>query len=161
MEEPAEAPLKLSGAKDTQLEIPIRRSSKDLVLDVKRNIDKSITYAGVLPHWRSFQFVAAFLVSIFTMMLIAYVLYLNFDKLPPEVPMIFNQAGQNWTSIDRRLLIGLPVSQIFFIALFTYWNSKIYRFDRRLVQMLSLSIVIANIFLLIGFGQILSLILIY
>lgn len=146
---------------DEQLSMPIKKQNSEVVFGIKRSVDKSITYAGVIPYWRSFFFVAAFMSSLINIGLLGYVLYKNFSKLPAEVPLFYNQATASWTNYSRNTLFIIPIVILFFAIFVTILNAKIYRFDRRLVLMLNISIILANIFLVVGLGQILSLLLVY
>lgn len=146
---------------DGQMKMPIKQPRSELVYGLKRNLDRSITYAGVVPYWRNFLFVAAFLTTFFTILTLGYVLLLYYFKLPLQIPIFFSQATNSWTAIDRKLIIGIPASMIFYLVAITYLNAKIFRFDRRLVEVINLSIIIADLLLLLGLGQILSLLLVY
>ncbi len=147
--------------KNTQLAMPIKNGKTDVVYGLKRKIDKRITYAGIIPYWRSFFFVAALMSSITNALIISYVLYRYYTVLPADIPLFYNQASQNWQNLGKSTLIALPIILIVFAIITSIYSAKIFHFDRRLVLMLNISIIIANILLAIGLAQILSFILIY
>lgn len=144
-----------------QLAMPMKRSSSEVVYGIKRNVDKRITYAGVIPYWRSFFFVAAFVSSIVTLILISYILYNYYAVLPNALPLYYIQASQSWMTFSKPTVIVIPFIVLLFTIFSTILNAKIYHFDRRLVLMLNIAIIMANIFLVVGLAQIISLLLVY
>jgi hypothetical protein len=146
---------------ESQLEIPIKKPRREVVYDVKRRVNKSIIYAGAVPHWRSFFFVCAAVCTWFLIISLVLILYFNYQKLPAQVPMIYQQIDQTWQTIPKEGLIAFPIVLSVFSIFVIYLNAKIYRFDRRLVLVMNIAIILADIFLLLGLSQLFSLLLVY
>lgn len=144
-----------------QLVIPIQKPRGEMIYGVKRKVNKSIVYAGAVPHWRSFFFVSATLSTWALIIGLVLILYINFPKLPEQVPLIYHQNSQTWQTVNKETLIAFPIALTVFSIFITYLNSKIYHFDRRLVMILNIAMILTNFFLIIGLSQLFSLLLVY
>lgn len=84
----------------------------------------------------------------------------TFDNIT-EVPLVYKQATKSWELVDKEFLIALPVvvgaAQVMLINL----SSSIYKFDRRLSFMLNSGLAVFNMLGIVGFYQLVSLLVIY
>ena len=144
-----------------QLPIPMKKPKNEMVYGIRRKVNKSMTYAGVIPFWRNFYFVLAFLTNLFTVVSLSGFLYFNYERLPNNIPLIYNQATKLWTPVNKQFLLVIVFTLLIFLIWNTYLNSKIFQFDRRLVHMLNISVVMSCIILLVALSQIMSLLLVY
>ncbi len=147
------------GTENIQIPMPIKEK-RELVYGLKRNINKRILYAGVLPQWRNFLFVFSFVCGLFLFIALSFFIYQNFNKLPDDLPLIFQQKDKTWETIPKNFSIILPVLILTFNLLMVYFKGKIYSFDKRLVLILNVAELITYFFIFIGISQLSSLLLI-
>lgn len=148
--------------KDTeniQISMPIKEKG-EFVYGLKRNINKKILYAGVLPQWRNFLFVFCFVSGIFLVIALSFFLYQNFNKLPVDIPLIFQQKDKTWATIPKNFSFVLPIIILAFNLLMVYFKGKIFTFDKRLVIILNVAELITYFMIFIGISQLSSLLLI-
>ena len=147
------------GDENIQISMPIKEK-RELVYGIKRSVNKRILYAGVLPQWRNFLFVFSFVSGIFLFIALAMFIYQNFNKLPNELPLIFQQKDKTWATIPKNFSFVLPILILGFDLLMIYFKGKIYTFDKRLVLILNVAELITYFLIFIGISQLSSLLLI-
>jgi len=142
-----------------QISMPIKEKG-EFVYGIKRNISKSILYAGVLPQWKNFMFMFSSLTGIALVIFLSVFLYLRMQELPQDIPLIFQQRDQSYLTVGKDRLPFIPGLLFVFVLLMNYLKGKIYSFDRRLVSVINIGEIICYIFIFVGLSQLFSLILI-
>lgn len=161
-DEPTEAETQeLALISEDQIKLDIKESKFDWFYSIRRKVTEVEAVAEAIPYWRNFSAVAALMSSIAFIGIITYLILSFYDILPPEIPLIYSQAGKSWDLIEKEFLPVIPVFLGVLLILTIRFNISSYSFDRRLAYIVNLAVTIFNIFGLIAFLQIFSLILIY
>lgn len=142
-----------------QIEMPIKEKG-EFIYSIKRNLNRSIMYAGVLPQWRNFMFVFTTISGLALVLILSIFLYQYLSLLPSEVPLIYKQSTLSWMSINKYNLAIIPAGLFVFVILMIYLKGRIYSFDRRFVSVVHVAEIIAYILIMIGLSQLFSLIMI-
>lgn len=143
-----------------QISFGIKSERKGLMFGVNKKIHDLELKLEVMPFWKNFSFVFYALSSIIIPAGIVLVMILNFSKIPLELPVFYDPLISSWTLMDKSIAIFVPI--VYSIANLFLLNitHSIFQFDRRLAQIIGISMNIANILFLIAFSQILSLVLV-
>ena len=144
-----------------QIKMPIKKDTKEVVNKLKMNINKSLTYSSVVPHWRNFTFVLSFLIFIFIALLFGLFLFKEYSNLQNIIPLIYNQTTGSWSTTDKSSLLIIFVSFLVVNIVLLILNARIFRFNRRVVFVLCMATILTNIFFFIAITQIFSLLVIY
>jgi hypothetical protein len=144
---------------NTQIEMPIKEK-RELIYSVKRNLNRSIMYAGILPQWRNFMFVFTTTIGSSLILILSIYIYQYFSSLPDEIPLIYQQSTSSFMSISKYHLPFIPAGLFVFVILMIYLKGRIYSFDRRFVSVANVSELIIYTLILIGLSQLFSLVMV-
>jgi len=142
-----------------QIDIPINVKRDNSIAFLKNSFDKQVLTVSITPYWKSFSFVLAFVYSWITFIFLGITLYLNYSKLPAEFPLFYSQALIGWELVNKAVL--LLILGVFFVfnCIYPLINSKIYNFDKRLVLISNIALIITDSLLLIAFNELFLLLL--
>lgn len=145
--------------KNNQIEMPIKEKG-EVIYSIKRNINKSILYAGVLPQWKNFLFVFTFITGIFLVISLTIFILDSFEILPNELPLIFQQKDKIWINYPKEYIISLPFIVLLFNLLLLHFKGIIYTFDKRLVTIINVGELITYLLIFLGITQLSTLLLV-
>jgi hypothetical protein len=145
--------------KEEQLNIPLDVKKDNSISFFKHSLDKKVRTVSVTPYWRSFYYVLAFVFSWITFLFLSITLYLNYSKIPDQVPMIYSQALVGWDLVNKDMLLLVLAVLFVFNCLSPLINSKIYNFDKRLVLVSCIVLIIVDCLLLIAMNELFFLLL--
>lgn len=142
-----------------QIGIPMNVKKDNSIAFLKNSFDKQVLTVSVTPYWKSFSFVLAFVYSWITFIFLGITLYFNYSKLPAQFPLFYSQALIGWELVSKETL--LLILGIFFVfnCIYPLINSKIYNFDKRLVLISNIALIITDSLLLIAFNELFLLLL--
>lgn len=146
---------------DNQLPMAIEQGKLDNYYAIKRRLAKMEASVEALPYWRSMITVFAFSLSLGYVGFIFYIIATQYTRLPNLVPLTFSQSQNTWQLIDKELLIIIPSVLITLIITINKLNSSVFQFDRRLAVMINICLIAFSLLGLIGFSQVISLVLVY
>ncbi|MBW7953567.1 MAG: hypothetical protein QY330_04840 [Candidatus Dojkabacteria bacterium] len=146
---------------EDQYSLPLKKSRLEWYYNLKNQINKAGNVAQVFPYWRNLNTSLAITSSVLLILVMLYMIAgSTFDNIT-EVPLVYKQATKSWELVDKEFLIALPVvvgaAQVMLINL----SSSIYKFDRRLSFMLNSGLAVFNMLGIVGFYQLVSLLVIY
>jgi len=144
---------------DGQLDIQLNVKKDNTVAFFKHAVDKQIMTATVIPYWRNFPFVFAFVFQWMLFIFFGIALYFLYSKLPVQIPLFYSQALSSWELINKEILFVIMGFLFLFNCAFPLLNSKIFNFDKRFVLISNISIIILYCLLLFAFTEIFSLLL--
>jgi hypothetical protein len=145
--------------KETQINFPIDVKPDNPIVTLNKSFDKRMIKAKAIGYFRSFPFMLSFIFTWITLIYIAVQVYQNYNMLPGEVPLIYSQALSGWEVINKEIFLYFLGGFLAFTLISPFINSKIYFFDKRLVLVMSIGIIIIDFFIIIGFSEIFSLLL--
>lgn len=150
-----------SGKSDVQqLDMGLKTPKFQPLRSINRRLRQVETRLEVMPFWKSFSFVFMFFSSIVVPAIVLLVMITNFDTLPQQIGMFYDPTEKSSASVDTSIIIIFPIiysiSDLFLLNLIY----NVFNYDRRLAQIISVTINIANILFLIAFMQILSVLII-
>ena len=146
---------------EKQITLPLKKGKKEVYYQVKHKVSRFSAIFGVLPYWKNIINVAAFISSVFVVLILIILLTQFYGKLPNKISLFYYQTSNSWNLIDKEVLIIIPVFASFILVLASRLNTAVFRFDRRLSTVINVAILIFNLFLLIAVLQLFSLILVY
>lgn len=144
---------------NNQMEMPIKEKG-EFIYNIKRNLSKSIVYAGVMPQWRNFLYVFSTISGIALTIAIGIFLYQNMQVLPEQIPLFYQQKDISFATIAKDKIFIVPGFIFLVTIVMNYLKGRIYGFDRRLVFVLNIAEIISYILIFVGLSQLFSLILI-
>ena len=147
----------MKSTKETQINFPIEVKSDNSVDVIKKSFNKTMIKASVVPFYRSFPYVLSMIFTFLTFIFLAIQTYQYYNTMPYQIPLIYSQSATGWQMVDKESLLVFLALFLLFSIVIPYLNSKIYFFDKRLVVVMSIGIVILDCFVLIAFSEIFSL----
>lgn len=143
-----------------QFKFELKASKKESFFRFKRFVSRLETYMEISPYWKSmfniFTIVFAFSTVVFNVILLIN----NFGRLRTEVPFFYNTQLSKWVNEDKSFFFLFIIMSIIANLMVTRFSMTIYNFDKKLVYVMSASLILANILLTISFMQLLSFVLI-
>jgi hypothetical protein len=158
-----ELTLKVKKTQVTKEQLPLSVGGQTqrwtlLLGSVKDFVEKREAELELIPFWRHIAAPFAVVSSLAAILLTTFLGIIKFHQLPPTVPFYYDHATSSWTSIDKSLVIFVPVvlAVVEFILLKAIY--EIFRFDERLSVILSWLLTVVNLLVITALGQIYSLI---
>jgi hypothetical protein len=153
-------PFREEQNQNEQISMGIKPDKAGLLYSINRQIHTLEVKLEVMPFWKNFSFVFYALSSILIPAGIIIVMVYNFNDIPLEVPIFYDPLISSWTLLDKGIAIIIPIVYAILNLFLLNLTHSIFQFDRRLAQIIGISMNIANILFLIAFSQILSIVLI-
>jgi len=113
----------------------------------------------IMPFWKNLSYVFLLLSTIFFPAIILILMITRFESIPIDMPVFYNPQTNSWTLINKAIVIMLPIGYAIINLILLNLIYSVFQFDRRLAQILGLTINLANMLFIIAFAQILSIIL--
>ncbi|MBN1915939.1 hypothetical protein JW796_03030 [Candidatus Dojkabacteria bacterium] len=144
---------------EAQIQLDIKDSKLEPIYKIKRVVTRLEKKAEVMPFWRSGITIIALVVSTFSIVIITFVIYYFFPRLPISLPLFYNQTTDHWNLYDKSLYLGFPL--VYTGLLIMTWRIiyMVFPFDRRLASVSTWTLLIFSIFGVIGISQLISLLL--
>lgn len=141
-----------------QIKLDIQESYSEKInnifTDVKFRLKQrrdSIEVSYLKKNFFYILLVTSILVIIYT---ILHFFVLNFEKLPPKIPLFFNDVVKSWDLVDKSVFVLFLFSIIFIQSIFIYLSSKFFFIDKRFVSICWILLTVINILFLISILQI-------
>lgn len=144
---------------ESQIQLDIRDSKLEPIYKIKRAVTNLEKKAEVMPFWRNGVTIITLVVSTFSVVIISFIVYYFFPKLPIEAPLFYDQTANQWNLYDKSLYLGFPLVYAGLLVLAWRLIYMVFPFDRRLASVATWTILVFSIFGVIGTSQIISLLL--
>lgn len=110
----------------------------------------------VMPFWKNYSFVFALISTIAFPTTVVAIMILKFNVIPLEILSFYNPQTSSWELANKAVVILLPIFYGILNLILLNLTYTIFQFDRRLAQIISITMNIANVLFIIAFAQILS-----
>jgi hypothetical protein len=151
---------KLEG-KDPQINLGIKIQKDNPIRKFSRHLHLWFQVVHVNPYWKNFSSVAMIISAILSSGLLLGIYIINYNSLPANIPLIFNHAINGWKYIPKDNVLFIPIIHLVIIAISQRINLVIFKFDRRLVQVINESLILFNIIYIIIILEIYTMLLVY
>jgi hypothetical protein len=113
------------------------------------------------PYWKNFSAVTMVTSSLCITAIFAYIFLTRYERIPNQIPALYDQSKHLWTSIDKQDLLILPFIHLIVTFILVRLNISIFKFDRRVVLILNNSMLLFNFLFLYIIYQIYTMLMIY
>ncbi len=131
---------------------------KQFLNNFKSFIKRRNDILEVSQVWKNPSFPFAIISSTFTILTFFFVGIFRFDKINPEIPIIYDSVENKWIAADKSVMFIFPIILAGIEIIIINFCFRIFRTDRRLAFTISWILTFLNALLLIALAQIQALI---
>jgi hypothetical protein len=139
-----------------QISLDIKSNKKEYYYKVKRRLTKFEKVLDIIPFWKSFLNIFTLVFSIFIPIVMGFMI-LSLD-IKESMPIFYNHVENFWDVYDRSLYYLIPLIIIAFNLIIIRLCITIYKFDKKLVNVVSYGLILLNLLAIINFTQTLFLV---
>ncbi len=143
----------------SQMDLGVNAPRKTFLYRINRFMTDLERRLEIMPFWKNLSYVFLLLSTIFFPAIILILMITRFESIPIDMPVFYNPQTNSWTLINKAIVIMLPIGYAIINLILLNLIYSVFQFDRRLAQILGLTINLANMLFIIAFAQILSIIL--
>lgn len=143
-----------------QFGLEIKMKKFQPINEINRRLNSIERKLEIMPFWKNFIFVFMIFSSLAIPAGIEFVLIRWYNELPSEFPLFFDPNEGSWQFLQKGWVIFIPLIYAGLNLILTNLTHSIFQFDRRLAQIIAISIGLFNILFLIAFSQLISIVLI-
>lgn len=137
-------------SKINQLPMELTSGDNSWIAETKSYVKNMEYKISVIPYWRNGTIWFAFIGILFAGITAVSIVALNFDKIPPQLPLLYRDTKSSWNIVSKEFLIIVPlVISLGSMSLF-YLFPKLFYINKRLTLSLALCLLFANIALVVA-----------
>lgn len=140
-----------------QFGMGLEASTPTPLMRLRSNFRQWENILELMPYWRYPILSINIAVSVMTVIFSAILVYTNFNNLPNQVSFIYSQLADKWLTEEKIILALFPIGLALIELIIMRLGREIFNFDRRLSIIMAGVQLFANVILIIGLFQILSL----
>lgn len=140
-----------------QFGMGLEASTPTPLMRLRSNFRQWENILELMPYWRYPILSINIAASVMTVIFSAILVYTNFNNLPNQVSFIYSQLADKWLTEEKIILALFPIGLALIELIIMRLGREIFNFDRRLSIIMAGVQLFANVILIIGLFQILSL----
>jgi|GEM_PF-393666 len=141
-----------------QIQFDISTSQVNIFNKIKYKLKHFELIIEIMPYWKNGLTVFSTVFAIFTTASLLMIVLYDFNSLQKNIPLFYNHSENTWNFSDKSILLFLPIIVGALNFIIHRLSLMIFKFDKNLVYIISLAMVLVNGILIIALLQILSLI---
>lgn len=130
---------------ETQTSFDLRPSLEQLVADTKYRLKTRQNQLELQPFWKNFSTIMAIISTVANFLVLFGGTILNFDNLPPDVPVYYDSSIKTWQVADKSVYLFLPFVYLLWSGAMIRLIFYVFKYDRRLAQISSTIIIFINV----------------
>jgi len=144
-----------------QLDIGIPDPKLNFAQRAKRSIVGTKNIQKIDSYWDSMLTIAAIMLSLFYVGFMTFFVFEYYNVISDTFPLFYSQATKSWQMYDKESIPLFIIVVGGILGIIIKLNHITYSFDKRLSNMINISLIIMNLLGVVAFTEIFSLLLIY